>query len=53
MQDEKGKSEPGATEHLYIEKRKAYLYIFYTVFTDNAIEVCIKKFVHFFMKRFY
>lgn len=53
MQDEKGKRKQGAAEHLYIEKRKAYLYIFYTVFTDNAIEVCIKKFVHFFKKRFY
>lgn len=43
----------GAAEHLYIlKKRKAYLYIFYTVFTDDAIEVCIKKFVHFLRKGF-
>lgn len=44
--------QKGAAEHLYIEKRKAYLYIFYTVFTDNTIEVCIKKFVHFLRKGF-
>lgn len=37
---------------MYIKKEKAYLYIFYTVFTDNAIEVCIKKFVHFLRKGF-
>ena len=45
-------SRRGAAGHLYIEKRKTYLYIFYTVFTDDAIEVCIKKFVHFLRKGF-
>lgn len=35
-----------------LKKRKAYLYIFYTVFTDDAMEVCIKKFVHFLRKGF-
>lgn len=48
----KGNKEKRELQNICTLKReKAYLYIFYTVFTD-AIEVCIKKFVHFLRKGF-